>query len=190
MQISAAVFELEKITKQRNFCLVLCVTLIAITLIQSTIILSGEKSVVLVPSTLSGEVGLSNKKVSSAYLENITRDVINVMLDVTPENTQYSTDQILKITHPEFYGELKQQLLKRADDVASRKITTNFYAKTMVTNPENNQVLVSGKLATFLGTKMVLEDEKNYRITYAYNNFKLLIIDFREEAKEGTKDEA
>jgi len=181
MEKSVAVFELNKITRQRNLSIIAGIVLLTISLIQTIIILRGERSVVLVPSSLSGEVNLSNKRVSAAYLENITRDVINTLLDVTPDNTNYSAEQILKITHPQFYGELKQSLNKRTQEVVSKKITTSFYAKTMVVNSAKNQVFVSGKLATYLGTKMVLEEEKTYSISYEYNNFKLLIVDFHEE---------
>lgn len=181
MEKSAAIFELNKITRQRNLSIVVSVVLLVTSLIQTIIIFRGEKAVVLVPSMLSGEVDLSNKRVSSAYLENITRDVMNTLLDVTPDNANYSAEQILKITHPQFYGELKQSLNKRTEEVVSKKITTSFYSKTMIVNTAKNQVFVSGKLSTFLGTKMVLEEEKTYSISYEYNNFKLLIVDFHEE---------
>ena len=191
MEKSVAVFELNKITRQRNLSIIAGVVLLITSLIQTIIIFRGERSVVLVPSSLSGEVSLSNKRVSSAYLENITRDVMNTLLDVTPDNANYSAEQILKITHPQFYGELKQSLNKRSQEVVSKKITTSFYAKTMVVNSAKNQVFVSGKLATYLGTKMVLEEEKTYSISYEYNNFKLLIVDFHEEdltKKEGEQN--
>ncbi len=191
MEKSVAVFELNKITRQRNLSIIAGVVLLITSLIQTIIIFRGERSVVLVPSSLSGEVSLSNKRVSAAYLENITRDVMNTLLDVTPDNANYSAEQILKITHPQFYGELKQSLNKRTQEVVSKKITTSFYAKTMVVNSAKSQVFVSGKLATYLGTKMVLEEEKTYSISYEYNNFKLLIVDFHEEdltKKEGEQN--
>ena len=181
MEKSAAIFELNKITKQRNLSIIVVVLLLITSLIQTIIIFRGERLVVLVPSTLSGEVSLSNKKVSSAYLENFTRGLINTLLDVTPDNANSSAEQILKITHPQFYGELKQSLNKRTQEVVSKKITTSFYAKTMVVNSAKNQVFVTGKLSTYLGTKMVLEEEKTYLVSYEYNNFRLLIVDFHEE---------
>lgn len=181
MEKSSAIFELNKITKQRNISLLICGVMMITSLLQTIIIIRGEKSVVLVPSSLSGEVGLSNRRASAAYLENITRDVIKDILDVTPDNANYAAQQVLKITHPSFYGDLKQSLNKRTEDVVSRKITTNFYSKSMVVNANKNQVFISGKLSTFLGTKMVLEEEKTYSISYEYNNFKLLIVDFHEE---------
>ena len=181
MEKSSAIFELNKITKQRNISLLICGVMMITSLLQTIIILRGEKSVILVPSSLSGEVGLSSRRASAAYLENITRDVIKDILDVTPDNANYAAQQVLKITHPSFYGDLKQSLNKRTEDVVSRKITTNFYSKSMVVNANKNQVFISGKLSTFLGTKMVLEEEKTYSISYEYNNFKLLIVDFHEE---------
>ncbi len=191
MENSAAILELNKITKQRNISFMICGVSLITSLVLAITILGGEKSIILVPSTLSSGAGLSNKRVSSAYLENITRDVINTLLDVTPANANYAAEQILKITHPQFYGQLKQQLNRRTQDVVSRKITTNFYAKSMVVNSAKNQVFVSGKLLTFLGIKMVLEEEKTYRVTYEYNNFKLWIVDFHEEdlKKEEVKND-
>jgi len=181
MESTVAILELNKIIKQRNILVLICVMMFLTSLLQIIVIFRQDKEIVLVPSFLSGEVSLNNKKASAGYLENITRDVINAMLDVTPSNVNYSSEQILKITHPQFYGELKQHLNKRTQDIVSKKITTNFYAKSMAADTQNNQVFVSGKLLTFLGTKMVLEEEKTYSIAYEYNNFQLLIVDFHEE---------
>ena len=67
MEKSVAVFELNKITRQRNLSIIAGVVLLITSFIQTIIIFRGERSVVLVPSSLSGEVSLSNKRVSSAY---------------------------------------------------------------------------------------------------------------------------
>jgi len=181
MESTIAILELHKITRQRNILVLICAIMFLTSFLQIIVIFRQNKEVVLVPSSLSGEVSLSTKRVSASYLESITRDVINTMLDVTPSNVNYSSEQILKITHPAFYGQLKQQLSQRTQDIVSRKITTNFYAQSMIANTTNNQVFASGKLLTFLGTKMVLEEEKTYSIGYEYNNFKLWIVDFHEE---------
>ena len=99
-----------------------------------------------------------------------------------------ATKAVLKITHPAFYGQLKFDLQKRAEDVMKRKISTHFFPQTITIGEDNKSVLVVGKLTTYLGKESVSEEEKTYSIIYDYEGFKPLVISFQEveqKAKDG-----
>ncbi len=181
MYFPSSITELNKIIRQRNITIGICLLLIITALIQSIIILTTDQVVVMVPSSLNEETIVSKNNVSSAYLESTTRDVINVMLNITPDNTTYINKTILKITHPKFYGELKSDLDKRAEDVINRKIAIHFDPASIVITQENLQAYVTGQLETYLGKEMVDNTPKTYVITYSWSGFKLLITDFHEE---------
>ena len=125
---------------------------------------------------------------SAQYLEALTRDVMNVMLNITPSNTEYATKAVLKITHPAFYDQLKFDLQKLAEDVVKRKVSTHFFPQTITIGEDYKSVLVVGKLTTYLGKESVSEEEKTYSIIYDYEGFKPLVISFQEveqKAKDG-----
>lgn len=181
MFFHSSVTELNKIIKQRNIAITICLLLIIITLVQSIIILTTDHVVVMVPSTLNQETAISKNNVSAAYLESTTRDVVNVMLNITPDNTTYVNKTILKVTHPKFYGILKSELAKRSEDVINRRIAIHFDPASIVVNQGKLQAYVTGQLETYLGKEMVDNIPKTYVITYDWSGFKLLITDFHEE---------
>lgn len=191
MQSSDLILQAEKILKQRNIAIVVSCVLLFSNFFLSTAVFLAEKEYILVPSTLEKEVLVSNGKLSMSYLEPITRDVINLMLSVTPQNTEYATNSILKITHPAFRGELKAALFERNQDVVKRRISLHFYPQTIVPGEEANTVMVTGKLSTYLGKEEVSLEDKSYSITYVQEGFRPLVSNFHEiDPKKKTEEEA
>jgi conjugal transfer pilus assembly protein TraE len=188
MQTSHLVFETQKILKQRNFAIIACGILLLTNLALSVAVVFGDKQTILVPNSLSQDTSISNGKMSPAYLEALTRDVVNLMLTATPANVEYNTKSILKITHPKFYGELKTSLNSRATDVVNRKISVYFLPQSITPTKDNLGAFVSGKLSTHLGKEEVALEDKTYFVSYSFEGFRPLVIDFHEvdlKSKEG-----
>jgi conjugal transfer pilus assembly protein TraE len=188
MQTSHLVFETQKILKQRNFAIIACGILLLTNLALSVAVVFGDKQTILVPNSLSQDTSISNGKMSPAYLEALTRDVVNLMLTATPANVEYNTKSILKITHPKFYGELKTSLNSRATDVVNRKISVYFLPQSITPTKDNLSAFVSGKLSTHLGKEEVALEDKIYFVSYSFEGFRPLVIDFHEvdlKSKEG-----
>ncbi len=181
MQTSQLIFEAEKILKQRNIAIFIAAILLFINLLLAFVIISTDKEIVLVPNFLEQPSIISKQKASKQYTEALTRDIVNLMLNVTPENTDYIEKNILQITHPKFYGQLKVALNARSKDIISRRISTYFLPKTMTV--EEKGVYVIGNLATFLGKEEVSSEEKTYFIEYSFEGFRPLLVGFAEIVK-------
>ncbi len=182
----------EAIQKQRNIAIAVGAILLLSNLLLVGAVVFGDKEIVLVPNLLEKESSLTSGKMSPQYVEALTRDVVNVMLNITPSNTEYATKSILKITHPAFYGQLKFDLQKRAEDIINRKISTHFFPQTITIGEDVKSVYVVGKLTTYLGKENVSEEEKTYSIVYDYEGFKPLVVSFQEvdtKSKEGGSSE-
>lgn len=188
MDSSHAIIEVEKFVKQRNWAIIAAMSLLISNLFLSTAVLFHDKEIILVPNSLDQDTSIINGKMSPAYLEALTRDVVNLMLNVTPANVEYSTKSILKIAHPKFYGELKTSLQSRSQDVMNRRISVFFSPQSISVGDDRSSVIVMGKLSTYLGKEEVSMEEKIYSITYKIEGFKPLVLDFHEvdpKAKEG-----
>lgn len=191
MEKEKSLLSLNLILKQRNILAATCALLIVSNTILAVASLFSTREMVLIPNALDKETAISNKKMSPAYLEAITRDVVGLMLNITPSNTDYAIRSVLKITHPSFYGQLKHDLNKNAEDVIKRRITT-FYFPQSIQVIGDASVVVTGKLSTYLGKEMMGEEEKSYSITYAYEGFRPSVMDFHEvdpKSKEERSDE-
>ena len=176
--------EANKILKQRNLSLAVVAILLISNLFLSLALLTSDKEVVLVPNSLDKDSSITNGKMSPAYLEAITRDVLNLMLNVTPASAEYSSKAVIKITHPAFYGQLKKDLNERNKDVIGRRISTFFSPQSMVVNETFTGAIITGKLSTYLGKEEVLTEDKMYSITYGFEGFRPLVIDFHELVKD------
>lgn len=191
MEKEKSLLSLNLILKQRNILAITCAFLIVSNTILVIASLFSTREIVLIPNALDKETAVSNKKMSPAYLEAITRDVVSLMLNITPSNTEYATRSVLKITHPSFFGQLKHELSRNAEDVVKRRITTFYFPQSMQILGDSS-VMVTGKLSTYLGKEMMSEEVKSYSITYAYEGFRPLVTDFHEvdpKAKEEGSDE-
>lgn len=188
MEKSKLVLETQKILKQRNVAVAVSGVLLISNLFLATAVVFGDKEVVLVPNSLNEEASIINGKMSPAYIEALTRDVVNLMLNTTPSNVEYTARSILKITHPKFYGSLKTALTARSSDVINRKITVSFWPKSIIPTEDPNSVLVVGQLTTYLGKEETANEEKTYSITYAFEGVRPSVLDFHEvdpKAKDG-----
>jgi type IV conjugative transfer system protein TraE len=192
MESSHLILETKKILKQRNLAVIACAVLLISNLFLSSAVIFGDKETVLVPNSLNQEASIINGKMSPAYVEALTRDVVNLMLNITPANVEYATKSILKITHPKFYGHLKTALNDRSKDVINRRISVYFSPQSITPTQDQNGVFVVGKLSTYLGKEEVSSEEKTYSITYVFEGFKPLVLDFHEvdpKAISGGADE-
>lgn len=184
MEKEGLLVQANQILKQRNLALAIGGVLLVANLFLSAAVLFSDKEVVLVPNSLDKDSAITNGKMSSAYLEAITRDVVNLMLNVTPASAEYSSKAVIKITHPTFYGQLKKDLNERNKDVIGRRISTFFSPQSMVVNETFTGAIITGKLSTYLGKEEVLTEDKMYSITYGFEGFRPLVIDFHELVKD------
>ncbi len=184
MEKEGLLAQANQILKQRNLALAIGGVLLVANLFLAAEVLFFGKEVVLVPNSLDKDSSIANGKMSPAYLEAITRDVVNLMLNVTPASAEYSSKAVIKITHPAFYGQLKKDLNERNKDVIGRRISTFFSPQSMVVNETFTGAIITGKLSTYLGKEEVLTEDKIYSITYGFEGFRPLVIDFHEVDKD------
>jgi conjugal transfer pilus assembly protein TraE len=184
MEKEGLLAQANQILKQRNLALAIGCVLLVANLFLAAAVLFSDKEVVLVPNSLDKDSSITNGKMSPAYLEAITRDVANLMLNVTPASAEYSSKAVIKITHPTFYGQLKKDLNERNKDVIGRRISTFFSPQSMVVNETFTGAIITGKLSTYLGKEEVLTEDKMYSITYGFEGFRPLVIDFHELVKD------
>jgi len=146
---------LSLITLQRNILFFAGIFMFIIIFLLTVKIYKQENTVILVPNFFSGELKISNKKVSDDYLEAMSRDVILTMLNITPDNIKYAQDSILTFIHSSSYGKIKEQFNILKQDIKKRKVSTAFYPSEITTNSKNLTAEIQGNLRTFLGKKEV-----------------------------------
>jgi len=176
---------------QRNILGILFLVMMVANLFLSFAIFLHKKEIVLVPNSINEEISIKNHKMSAGYLEALTRDVANLMLNVSPANLEYNSKALLKMIHPSFYGTMKNEISQRNISVENRRISTVFFLQSINIKNKKNTVQIVGKLSTYIGKEEVEFEQKIYQISYEFSGDMPMIIDFFEviNDKKGGGDE-
>ena len=172
--------QVSSVIKQRNIAGAALGGAFLVILLLSLALCFNSKLVIVVPSVVSREYTISGNSVSRAYLEDMSREVITAMLNLTPRNVNYMTGLVLKMVHPSAYGEVKKELLAIQEDVVKRKVSTVFYPVEIKVDEKQLLTQVEGDFNTFVGNSLTSSKRKIFQIAFDYTGAKLTIGGFNE----------
>ena len=184
MNTGALYKRLNNTTTQRNLLLVVTGMLLASNIALSTYINFQDTRIVIVPAQVSKSFEISNKWVSSEYLELMSRDVVHSLLNLTTDNVGYFEEALLKIAHPKFHGELKQQLSELTQDVRKRGVRIHFSISEIETDKTNLVAEVTGYLDTYVGLRKTSMEIKKFIVGFDYTGARLMLTKFYEVEEE------
>jgi type IV conjugative transfer system protein TraE len=158
--------------------------LVVANLALSISILTNNTHTILVPMSVSKQFSVGIKDVSNEYIELIARDLTQSILNITPDNYEYTKETVLKLAHPAFYGALQQQLDELVEDVKTRQIGIHFYPIEMSINKDELTAEVSGYLETRIGLKQISKEVRKYHLAFDYSSSQFTLKEFFEVSNE------
>lgn len=179
MNLTTLSDNLNRIIKQRNMLLMVVILMIVSNLILSLKVVSGNKTVVLVPSILTNEVEISEGLLNDNYISAIARDIILSYLNITPQNIDILDNIVLGYVPSDVYADFKKELDERKISVKQKGISQNFQIKDVVIM-EDGSVLIKGDLMIFVGGKMIEQKKKSYKLSFALKNTLIRLNNFEE----------
>lgn len=169
--------------RQRNMLAMVCCSLIALVL-WSFIALSGKKeNYILVPS-VSGPLRIDSTGVSREYLEVVTRDAANLILNRSPAGLDYWMTEILNLVHPSAYGRMKAEMLKLVTDLKGSSVSQSFSPTKYLVDPKALTSTIEGELRTYVGTQEVSRARHIWRIRWDYTGLRLSMLSFDQIMKD------
>lgn len=167
----------QALLKQRNMLLLALAGLGALVVVLFGVIASKDREVVLQP-ILSRPMTVSSSNVSADYLEAVTRDTAYLILNRSPDGLEYWMNQILKVVHPEYYGEIKGQLVKTVKEQTNTDIAQSFTMTGMTVDTKRLESEVTGEVRTFVGDKWISTEKKTFRFGWKYTGVSLSLVSF------------
>ena len=180
MEIGNNKLLLDGIGRQNKWLKVGLLLSIVLLFVQSYVHSIAEHRVVLVPSVLSPNMMISNKGVSKDYLTYFAKDVVYLLLNVTPETTKSSKKALRRLIHPESFARIAKEFDGYIADIQSKEATLSFSITELDVDIDNLSVDVTGYLRTYVGSKQVSSDLKNYRVAFKHSGALLLLNEFAE----------
>jgi len=167
----------QRILKQRNLLVIVAAVLAGLSAVLLLIGFSRNREVVLQP-VLRSPLTISSAGVSREYLEMVTRDVVVLTLDRSPQNLEYWMRSVLEISAPRAQGRLKADLLKIVDEQRGSSIAQFFTIQTMEINPKGLRSRVTGDLHTIVGNKVVSNERRTFQYDWEYSGVSLRLVGF------------
>jgi type IV conjugative transfer system protein TraE len=144
-------------------------------------VMSNHVRVIITPTEIREEFWLEPKEVSSSYLSQMSFVFASLMFDVTPESLVAKQDTILSFVDPAYYGEMKGQLVKEAQELKKRQISRFFSVISHEVNNSEKWVKVMGDMTTLVGREKVETKRTIYKFQYRYKSGRLFVSDIIEE---------
>ncbi|MFP3034164.1 MAG: TraE/TraK family type IV conjugative transfer system protein, partial [Candidatus Tisiphia sp.] len=172
----------DRITKQRNLFLVLTILLAVTSFALSLKILMQEERIIMVPP-LTSEVMISNRKVSSSYLEQMTMVFLNSLLDLSNMDVLHKRDMILKYTsnsHPSFAKRINEYFADSAEKYKNFDLVTYFTVKNMEIDETKGEVIAHGILTSRYGKHGFESTLTSYRLSFEFSGGYLWLKEFNQ----------
>jgi len=168
---------LQYVIRRRNgYLVVACGSLLLNVLLGIGIILMvGREKVILVPPKITDTFWVSNNNVSSEYLSEMSSFFTLLRFNIAPNNNENQREILLRYISPEYYELLKIELINEAERMTKEHIITAFYPVDIKIDLRHLEALVTGDLITTIGANQLPVKRTIYKISYSYNNYRLLV---------------
>ncbi len=186
MNLSFAMQGGDRITRQRNLFLLLTILLSLSSTALSIKILLQEERIIMVPP-LTSEVVISNRKVSSGYLEQMTMVFLNSLLDLSAADVLHKRDVILKYTSnadSSFARRINEYFADSLDKYKNFDLVTYFTVKNMDIDESTGEVIAHGTLTSRYGKRGYESTPTSYRLSFEFSGGYLRLKEFNRVVDE------
>ena len=168
---------LQYVIKRRNSYLVIacCSLFLNILLGIGVVSMVGREKIILVPPGMATTFWVKNNQVSVDYLSEMSLFFALLRFNNTPATVENQREVLLRYVSPEYYEALKVELINEANHMTKERISTVLYPVDIKVDAKHLEALVIGDLFTTVGTNQLPVKRSTYKISYKYNNYRLLI---------------
>jgi len=147
-----------------------------------TIMMIGKKQdrVLISPPVITESFWLDSNTVSESYLRQIGDYFIKTAMTVTPNTVESQYQYILNNVYPEYFGDVKGQLLRRGNDVKNKGISTVFISKSYDIDMQTLTVNVRGDLIVITGRNRTDPMPKHFAAQFIYEHDRLYLKEINE----------
>lgn len=144
------------------FLILLCLALVSLV----GYILATEKTHIL-PPEVKRPYEIGSNYANKDYLVDMASYVMGMVLTRSPETADYNNRVILKMAHPDGYGELKTSLDAAAIRQKQEKVTTIWVPRNEKVSEQALSVEANGQVKTYIGDKLTSQREKTYLVQFS-----------------------
>ncbi len=186
MQLHVMSQNIEGVARQRNVFLVLSMLLLVSLILVTLKLLSVSERVILVPG-LHQEAWVSDKKVSSSYLEENAAMYLPLLLDLDPTCIAWKRDRILEHAAKSDTNSLKilsEYFANAKQNYEKFSLSTHFALKKLESDQSTLKVIAHGQLVSRFGNRGFESEPAVYGLQFEWVAGRLLLKEFVKISKE------
>nr|WP_312130897.1 TraE/TraK family type IV conjugative transfer system protein [Stenotrophomonas pavanii] len=130
--------------KQNAMLAVAAAGLLACNFVLGIVLLTKDKTVVLVPPRLLGEASITADEADASYKESFGLSLASMLGNVTPSTAPFLGKNISRYVAPEATREMLAAVNEQAEQIKSEQIAIQFAPKQVFYHPVLKKVIVSG----------------------------------------------
>ncbi len=132
----------------------------------------GQEKIILVPQVAPEyKLWVSSNQVSNEYLAVLSRNVMDLLLNVTPINVQAQHKELLNIVASQYQALLQNKLAKISQPLQQNNISQNFYINNIRIIKGKPIVYIYGTVNDYLDKTLTSSNEQIYRLTFDTQNY-------------------
>ena len=178
MEISILAGTQQNLLLQRNILAGVCALTLLGNIMLASCILMNERQTYIIPAHFNKEMLLSNKRLSTSYLEEMSVFYLDLLLGLNEDNIGYNSSLVLRHIHPSFYHKISKFLAEEAKRYKEYRLSTHFKLTKLEVDDKNLVAEASGVLTSYFGNSGKSSDSVRYKLEYDYSAGVLTIKSF------------
>ena len=122
-----------------------------------------------------------------SYLREMAYYYVQLVMNVTPHNVEYSTDLFLKYVDPSLYPDLSSKLRVVANRIKRDNVSTVYFPSQLDIDEAGLRVVATGHMSTYVGDFKKSDEIRKYIIEFNRHGTRLLVKTLCETDNEAKK---
>ena len=131
-----------------------------------------REKVILVPQVAPEyKIWVKKAQVSPEYLNVLSRNLLDLLLNVTPNSVLAQQKELIENVSPQYREELNAKLTEIAKQITQNNLSQNFYITSIRVASSTNVVFVRGTLNQYLEKNLSNSSFQTYKLTFSVHNY-------------------
>ena len=131
-----------------------------------------REKIVLVPQTAPEfKLWVSKSQVSPDYLNTLSRNVLDLLLNITPNSVAAQQQELMRLVAPKYRDDLQLRLADINRQITQNNLSQNFYIENIRIVNNSNVVYVEGDLNQYIDKNVANTTRQTYKLTFGVNNY-------------------
>lgn len=131
-----------------------------------------REKIILVPQVApETKLWIGQQQVSNNYLTILSRNVLDLMLNATPDNVDAQHQEVLKFIDSKHEALMKGKLANIAKVIRENNISQNFFINTVKIIHNKNIVFIRGTLDEYIDQTLSSSVGQIYKLTFKVQNY-------------------